>query len=99
MGKNNKLIDSIKTIANKNRSKNIAQAMDKTVQYLYAALSLALHDEVGFDSDDISRILNRSQDIWVEFTGTGEDIVKRCEEETGICLIAGQKPEEEELDG
>ena len=93
MGKNDRLINSIKEIARRNRNENVAKASNEMVTQIYAALAIALHREFGFGSERINRAFQCSQDVWVDFVGTGEDMVKKCEEETGVKLIY-QEPEE-----
>ena len=93
MRKNDRLINSLKEIARRNRNENIAKASNEMVTQIYAALAIALHREFGFGHERINRAFQCSQDVWVDFVGTGEDMVKKCEEETGVRLIY-KEPEE-----
>lgn len=92
MAKNDRLINSLKEIAKRNRLENINKASNEMVTQIYAALAIALHREYGFGHERINRAFKKSQEIWVSFTGTGDDMVKMCEEETGVKLIY-QEPE------
>ena len=93
MKRNERLLNSLKEIARRNRNENIMKASNEMVTPIYAALAIALHREFGFGYERINRVFNRSQEIWTSFVGTGEDMVKKCEEETGVTLIY-REPEE-----
>lgn len=43
MGKNNKLINSLNEIAQRNRAQNVGIAANQMVPQIYAAVALALH--------------------------------------------------------
>lgn len=83
---NRRLLEQVKAVARRNREENIGRAADRMTVQIYAAMAIALHRECGFGFERIGRVFKRSQDIWTDFTGTGEDMVRKCEEETGIIL-------------
>lgn len=43
MGKNNKLINSIKEVARRKQSENIGKAAEQMTVQIYAAMAIALH--------------------------------------------------------
>ena len=86
MGKNNRFINQMKELARKNRDKNVSKAInDMTPQY-YAATALALHRMHGFGYRRILKVFEETRAIWEEFEGRGTELVKVCEEETGILI-------------
>ena len=54
------------------------------VPNIYAALILAMYDELKIEPDDIERCVLRSQQIWSEYSANGWNIKKSAEECTGI---------------
>lgn len=93
MGKNNRLINSMKQIAERNRAENVARASDAMVPQIYAALALALHRECGWGYVRINRLFVASQHIWESFNGTGDEMISLCEKETGITIIGKNSDE------
>lgn len=93
MGKNNKLINTMKQLAQRNRAENVAKASGEMVPQIYAALAMALHRECGWGYVRINRLFVASQRIWENFDGTGDEMVSLCEKETGIAII-GENLEE-----
>lgn len=51
---------------------------------VYAAIALALHREFGWGYVRINRLFAASQDIWFECVDRGANMLKMCEDETGI---------------
>ena len=90
MGKNNKLINSMKQLAQRKQAENIAKASDEMVPQIYAALALALHRECGWGYTRINRVFVESQRIWESFAGSGDDMIALCEKETGITMTGGE---------
>lgn len=83
MGKNNKLINSVKRMAEKNRERNTLDAANQIIPAVYASLAIALH-ESSLDADSIEYLFGRSQAIWTRHRGNLREMVKQCEELTGI---------------
>ena len=54
------------------------------VPNIYAAMILAMYDELKLEPDDIERCVLRSQQIWQDATANGWDIKKNCLECTDI---------------
>ena len=48
MGKNNRLINSVKLLAKKNQVDNLNKAADRITPQIYAAMAIALHRTYGF---------------------------------------------------
>lgn len=90
MGKNNKLINSMKQLAQRKQAENIAKASGEMVPQIYAALALALHRECGWGYTRINRVFVESQRIWESFAGSGDDMISLCEKETGITMTGGE---------
>ena len=87
MAKNNKLV---------NRYKEMYKQINQITPKVYAALALALHRECGWGYTRIARVFAASQDIWDESNERGIDMIKMCEEETGITLM-NKKAAEKDL--
>ena len=90
MGKNNKLINSMKALAQQNKAKNVAKASNEMIPVIYAAMALALHNTCGFGYKRINNVFVESQRIWEEFAGNLDDMIKLCEEQTGISVAIGK---------
>lgn len=58
------------------------------VPQIYAAIALALHREEGWGYKRINRLFAASQTIWEESVEKGIDMIKMCEDETGIQVEA-----------
>ena len=86
MVKNNKLINTVKRMAERNRERNISEAVNQIIPAVYASLAIALHNE-GFGSEDIEYLFALSQDIWTEHSGNLGAMVKKCEDLTGIEVM------------
>lgn len=93
MGKNNRLINSLKEIASRNRMENVGRAADEMVPQIYAAVAIALHRTYGFGYKRINDVFVESQRIWENFDGTPDDMIALCEKETGVTVIS-RPPEE-----
>lgn len=87
MGKNNRLIEQMKTIARRNRANNVQIASNAIVPQVYAAIAIALHRELGWGHTRINRLFVASQKIWEQFNGKPSDMIELCEKETGMFLI------------
>lgn len=90
MGKNNKLINTVRILAEQNRIKAVEKASDDMVPQIYAAIAIALHREYGWGYTRINRVFLRSQEVWEGFAGRMSEMAKLCEEETGISLVFGK---------
>ena len=86
MAKNNKLV---------NQYKEMYKQINQITPKVYAALALALHREYGWGYTRIARVFAASQDIWDESNEQGIDMIKMCEEETGIALMYKKTAEKE----
>lgn len=91
MAKNNDLINTMKILAQRKQAENVAKASDAMVPQIYAALAIALHDELGWGYTRINRIFQASQRIWENFSGDGDAMIALCEEKTGITLASPPK--------
>ena len=86
MSKNNKLV---------NQYKEMYKQINQITPKVYAALAIALHREYGWGYTRILRTFTASQDIWDESNEQGIDMIKMCEEETGITLMDKKTAEKE----
>ena len=86
MAKNNKLVNQYKEMYNQ---------INPITPKVYAALAIALHREYGWGYTRILRTFTASQDIWDESNERGIDMIKMCEEETGITLMDKKTAEKE----
>ena len=97
MSKNNRLINSMKALAEQNRAKNFAKASAEMVPVIYAAMALALHSSCGFGYKRINDVFVESQRIWEEFAGTPDDMIKLCKEQTGISVTLDKAEKDNEI--
>ena len=86
MAKNNKLV---------NQYKEMYKQINQITPKVYAASAIALHREYGWGYTRILRTFTASQDIWDESNERGIDMIKMCEEETGITLMDKKTAEKE----
>ena len=86
MAKNNKLV---------NQYKEMYKQINQITPKVYAALAIALHREYGWGYTRILRTFTASQDIWDESNERRIDMIKMCEEETGITLMDKKTAEKE----
>ena len=88
MAKNNKLINSLRLVAERNRMENIRKAAEQDTPAIYAALALALWNTLDIPeeerTDAIKTVFAESQAIWYECVNTNKDMVSMCLERTGI---------------
>lgn len=95
MAKNDKLINSLKEIAAKNRAANVQAASERDTPQIYAAIAIALYRKLGGNPHDkpdaINDVFAESQKIWFECVEEGGDILGKCKDETGIDLQGGEK--------
>ena len=89
MRKNNKLINQMRMLAEINTANACNKASDIMVPEIYASVALALNDVCQFDYDQINEVFCKSQHIWEQFEGKPDDMIKLCEEKTGICVKKG----------
>ena len=97
MGKNNRLINSMKALAKQNQAKNFAKASDEMVPVIYAAMALALHSTCGFGYKRINDVFVESQRIWEKFAGTPDEMIKLCKEQTGISVTLDKAEKNNEI--
>ena len=84
MSKNNRLINSLKEVASRNRANNIAKASEDLVTHVYASVALALHREYGWGYKRINRLFLQAQELCDNLGN--DNLVDLCEEETGISI-------------
>lgn len=90
MGKNNRLIDNLATIARRNREMNIDAAIKRQTPIFCAAMCIALkHMSPDIDTDTLHDFLIEVQDV---IDAHPNDIFRTCKQETGIII----KVDEEE---
>ena len=84
MGKNNRLIDNLATIARRNREMNIDTAVKRQTPIFCAAMCIALkHMSPEIDAETLHDFLIEVQDVIDEHP---TDIFKTCREETGVII-------------
>ena len=66
-----------------NRYKYMYQQTQQITPAIYASIAIALHEE-GWGFKRINRVFARSQEIWQNHDGSNDDMLKKCEELTGI---------------
>lgn len=76
MGKNNYFI---------NKARRTYQDAQNMVPAIYASIAIALHDR-GWGYKRINDLFCDSQQIWEDHYGNITDMIKKCEEITGIEL-------------
>ena len=95
MPKNDKLINSILAVAERNRSTHIAEAADKDTPQIYAALAISLYRLLDMPEKEKAEAINsifvESQNIWLDCVNRGLDINQMCIDETEIDVIGGEK--------
>ena len=90
MGKNDKLINSLKKVAKRNQAVNVVIASNDIVPQMYAAMAIALKQEFNFGYERINRVFKRSQDLWEGLAAEGlgaKEMAKMCQELTGIKVM------------
>lgn len=91
MAKNNKLINSLKEIASRNREEHIREQGKYVIPIIYAGVALALHEEFGWGYKRINRAFKYSENLWQQiYDGMLERdvMIQWCEERTGILLTS-----------
>lgn len=82
MGKNNAFI---------NKQKLIHKEINKTLPKLYAAMAIALWNKLDMPEDKkqdaIESVFSETQDIWCDCVDNGKDMLRLCEELTGIDVL------------
>jgi len=66
---------------------------------IYAAFAIALHRHFGFGYERILRVLIETQKLWHSAAEGYTDIVKLCEQETGIDLMSTITAKEQGVEG
>lgn len=96
MAKNNKLINSLKEIASRNRSNNIGVAEQNITPHIYAAIALILYER-GWRHKRINDLFVETEHLWTEYSLRGEEMtmVQLCEEKTGILLLNPEQAKEQ----
>ena len=96
MGKNNRLIDNLATIARRNREMNIDTAVKRQTPIFCAAICIALkHFSPEIDTDTLHDFLIEVQDVIDEHP---TDIFRACRQETGVIIkIDGETKDEGEI--
>lgn len=84
MSKNNKLINSLKQVAARNREMNIYAAACDVTPHVYASVAIALHRYYGWGYKRINDLFIKCQEVCNE--DTREGLLETCERETGICI-------------
>lgn len=73
----------------KDREDNIArvaEGVDNMIPRNYAAFALVLSREYGFDQDQLTDIIIKTQELYNDSFFDGFDILQVCSEETGIDM-------------
>ena len=90
MAKNDKLINSLRAVASRNRDNNIIEMSNMIVPELYAAVAIALYHQLDAPDDEKEELINsvfaESEKIWTESVDKDIDICKKCIDEINIEL-------------
>lgn len=70
-----------------NQYKAMYQQINQITPQVYAALSLALNRFHGWEYEQIAELIEESQIIWQECVDSEVNMIKMCEEETGIEVL------------
>lgn len=93
MGKNDRLINSLKTVAARNRDEHIRTASERDTVQIYAAMAIALWNTLDIPDEEkqeaIATVFAESQAIWTECITKGFDMAQQCEDITGIDVKNG----------
>lgn len=101
MAKNNKLINSLLKISQRNRADNQMIEAEIVIPIIYAGVALALHDQYGWGHKRINRAFVYSQDLWTQLNDgefSKETMLEWCYERTGIRLMSPSQAKEEGID-
>ena len=77
MGKNNAFI---------NKMRDLHNTIDSVTPQVYACIAIILHREFGWGYVRLNRLFLHSQKLWQYCAENNIDMLKLCEEETGIEL-------------
>lgn len=81
------------------QEKRFRRKIDELAPTIYAAFCIALHRHYGFGYERILRVLKETQVLWHDAAVGYNDIVKICEEETGIDLMSHLTAKEHGVEG
>lgn len=81
------------------QEKRFRRKIDELAPTIYAAFCIALHRHYGFGYERILRVLKETQILWHDAAVGYNDIVKICEEETGIDLMSTITAKEQGVEG
>ena len=81
------------------QEKRFRRKIDELAPTIYAAFCIALKREFKFGYYRTYRVLKVTQVLWHEAAVGGLDIVKQCEEETGIDLMSELRAREQGVEG
>lgn len=70
------------------QEKFVKETLPYQQKFFYSACAIAAHNLYGFGKDRGERLLDETERIMTEEITT-EDIIKRCQRETGIDIMAG----------
>lgn len=70
-----------------NQYKAMYKQINQITPQVYAGIALALHRKHGWGYNRINDLFAESQIIWQECVDSGVDMIKMCEEETGIEVL------------
>lgn len=79
MGKRNPFLE---------QEKRYRRVIKESVPKIYAGFALSLHRRYGFGFGRIVTVLSDTQKYWQEDGTGGFDILKACEDETGIQMLS-----------
>ena len=90
MAKNDKLINSLREIAARNRAMNVMAASERDTPAIYAAIAIAIYRLLDMPDEEKAEAINsifvESQMIWENAVEQNIDIQTLCEQETGIDI-------------
>lgn len=67
-------------------SARIKEQVDNIIPKNYAAFALILSRDFGFDQDQLTELIIKTQELYSDALFYGIDILKQCSEETGIDM-------------
>ena len=79
---------------NRGYAKMIQRAVHEVAPAIYASFCLALHRRYNFGYRRIVTILADTQQYWLQHQTGETNIIKLCEEETGINVLSEQTAKE-----
>ena len=81
------------------QEKRYRRMVHEMVPQIYAAFALVLHRQHGFGYTRIMRVLYETQELWQAHARKELDIVKVCEEETGLNMVSETTAKERGMKG